>query len=240
MILAITIIGIPFGLQSIKLGVATFCPFGKEVVEGPHANSPLRIIFNILWLILFGWEIALVHLAHAAFLALTVVGIPFAVQHVKLVPLSLFLLSFVFVFARKPVIKHDWMLTAQAPLLIAAASESSDPFHTAAAIARETSLAQGIWAEARAGDDFAAFAPKLEHLVDLARRKADALGWEESRYDALLDLYERGATEKKIAALEARFGLDDILFVKRVPGSFTHMSDQYYGWWSRPGGRRCC
>ena len=87
--LCLTIVGIPFGVQQIKLGIATLAPFGKEVVELPDANSPLRVIFNVIWLILFGWEIAIVHLVFAAILALTIVGIPFAMQHIKLIPLSL-------------------------------------------------------------------------------------------------------------------------------------------------------
>jgi uncharacterized membrane protein YccF (DUF307 family) len=85
----LTIIGIPFGIQSMKLGVATFCPFGKEIVVAREANSPLRIIFNVLWLIFFGWEIALAHLVHAAILAITIIGIPFALQHLKLIPIAL-------------------------------------------------------------------------------------------------------------------------------------------------------
>ena len=88
-LLCLTIIGIPFGLQSIKLGVATFAPFGKEIVEVDNANSVLRVIFNVIWIVLFGWEIALAHLMSAAILAITIIGIPFAVQHIKLIPLSL-------------------------------------------------------------------------------------------------------------------------------------------------------
>ncbi len=90
LVLCLTIVGIPFGLQSIKLGWATFAPFGKEIVETEHANSALRILFNVLWIVLFGWEIAIAHLVHAGVLAITIIGIPFALQHVKLVPLSLF------------------------------------------------------------------------------------------------------------------------------------------------------
>ncbi len=90
LLLCLTIVGIPFGLQAMKLGVATFAPFGKEIVEKPEANSPLRIVFNVLWILLFGWEIAVSHLLHAGVLALTIIGIPFALQHVKLVPLALF------------------------------------------------------------------------------------------------------------------------------------------------------
>ena len=74
--LCITIVGIPFGLQSMKIGVATLAPFGKEVVETSEANSALRIIFNLVWLVLFGWEIALAHLLSALILTITIVGIP--------------------------------------------------------------------------------------------------------------------------------------------------------------------
>ncbi|WP_145263502.1 YccF domain-containing protein [Planctomycetes bacterium Pan216] len=89
LILCLTIIGIPFGIQSIKLGVAIFCPFGKEVVELEDANSPLRLIFNAIWIIFFGWEIALAHLVSAGLCAITIIGIPFAWQHLKLIILSL-------------------------------------------------------------------------------------------------------------------------------------------------------
>jgi uncharacterized membrane protein YccF (DUF307 family) len=88
--LCLTIIGIPFGIQSIKLGVATLTPFGKDVKVDPDAGGFLYIIFNIIWLALFGWEIALVHLTSAAILAITIIGIPFALQHIKLIPMSLF------------------------------------------------------------------------------------------------------------------------------------------------------
>jgi uncharacterized membrane protein YccF (DUF307 family) len=88
-VMCLTIVGIPFGIQSIKLGIATFAPFGKRVVERPGANGVLELILNVVWLIFFGWEIALAHLVSAGFLALTIIGIPFAVQHVKLVPIAL-------------------------------------------------------------------------------------------------------------------------------------------------------
>ncbi len=85
----ITIVGIPFGVQSFKLAGAVIAPFGKEIVELPDANSPLRIVFNILWLLLIGWELALNHLFWALFFGITIIGIPFAIQHLKLIPLSL-------------------------------------------------------------------------------------------------------------------------------------------------------
>jgi uncharacterized membrane protein YccF (DUF307 family) len=89
-VLCLTIVGIPFGLQSIKLGLAMLAPFGKEVVELDNANSPVRVIFNIVWILLFGWEIAVAHLVAALILAITIIGIPFAKQHIKLIPLALF------------------------------------------------------------------------------------------------------------------------------------------------------
>lgn len=89
LLLCLTVVGIPFGLMSIRLGFASLAPFGKQVVERPNANSPLRVLFNILWIVLFGWGIALAHLSSALALAVTIIGIPFAVQHVKLVPLAL-------------------------------------------------------------------------------------------------------------------------------------------------------
>jgi uncharacterized membrane protein YccF (DUF307 family) len=89
LVLCLTIIGIPFGVQSIRLGVATMAPFGKELVETEDANSTLNIIFNIIWAILFGWGIAVAHLTGAFFLAISIVGIPFALQHIKLIPMAL-------------------------------------------------------------------------------------------------------------------------------------------------------
>ncbi len=85
----ITIVGIPFGIQAMKIGVATFAPFGKEIVELPEANSPLRLILNVIWLLVIGWEIALAHATSALVLAVTIIGIPFALQHLKLIPLAL-------------------------------------------------------------------------------------------------------------------------------------------------------
>jgi len=87
--LCLTLVGIPFGIQAMKLGVATFAPFGKEIVEDPNANSSLRVILNIVWIIFFGWEIAVAHLSSAVVLAITIIGIPFALQHIKLIPMAL-------------------------------------------------------------------------------------------------------------------------------------------------------
>ncbi|HEY9617833.1 MAG TPA: YccF domain-containing protein, partial [Microcoleaceae cyanobacterium] len=80
---------IPFGIEAIKLGVATFAPFGKEVIPNPSANSTLAFIFNVIWLVCFGWGIALSHLIWGLVLAITVIGLPFAKQHFKLMVLAL-------------------------------------------------------------------------------------------------------------------------------------------------------
>ncbi len=88
--MCLTIIGIPFGIQSIKLGFASLTPFGKEIEMDKAGTGILYVLFNIAWLVLFGWEIALLHLGSAAILAITIVGIPFALQHIKLIPMALF------------------------------------------------------------------------------------------------------------------------------------------------------
>ncbi len=88
--LCLTIVGIPFGVQAMKIGLATFAPFGKEINERENVNSVTNTIFNMLWLLLFGWEIALAHFIHGIILAITIIGLPFAKQHFKLIPLALF------------------------------------------------------------------------------------------------------------------------------------------------------
>ncbi|NJL38269.1 MAG: YccF domain-containing protein [Leptolyngbyaceae cyanobacterium SM1_4_3] len=87
--ICLTIIGIPFGLQAVKLGIASLTPFGKEIVEVEDADSPLRLIFNIIWIVLFGWEIAIAHLVFGLILAITIIGLPFAKQHFKLLVIAL-------------------------------------------------------------------------------------------------------------------------------------------------------
>ncbi len=87
-LLCLTIVGIPFGLQSIKLGVAALLPFGKAVVVSRRTGG-LKVVFDILWLVAFGWEIAMTHLTFGLILAITIVGLPFAKQHFKLVPMAL-------------------------------------------------------------------------------------------------------------------------------------------------------
>jgi uncharacterized membrane protein YccF (DUF307 family) len=103
--LCLTIIGIPFGYQEIKIGIATFAPFGTTLVEYEDANSPLMLVLNIIWVVTFGWVIALHHLIWTVLLGLTVIGIPFALQHLKLVPLAL--LPFGRDLVRGPIYRRD-------------------------------------------------------------------------------------------------------------------------------------
>ncbi|NCQ34788.1 YccF domain-containing protein [bacterium] len=86
----VTIIGIPWGIQAIKIGIASLLPFGMEVRTKRDSGGLFELIANLIWVVLAGWAIALHHLVWALLLAITVVGLPFAAQHMKLVPLSLF------------------------------------------------------------------------------------------------------------------------------------------------------
>lgn len=87
-LLCITIIGIPFGIQLWKLAALALCPFGNEVTFSSDPGC-LSLAFNILWIMFGWWEIALVHLVFGVLCAVTIIGIPFAKQHFKLMKMSL-------------------------------------------------------------------------------------------------------------------------------------------------------
>ena len=89
LLLCLTIIGIPFGIKAIEFGFMVMLPFGKNVVNAPAGDGCVAMIFNIIWLVLFGWEIALAHAVFGLILGITIIGIPFAVQHFKLIPVAL-------------------------------------------------------------------------------------------------------------------------------------------------------
>jgi uncharacterized membrane protein YccF (DUF307 family) len=89
LLFCLTIVGIPFGMQAIKLGLATLAPFGKDITARDEAADFGNIVLNILWAVFFGWEIAVAHLVHGLILAITIVGLPFARQHFKLIPIAL-------------------------------------------------------------------------------------------------------------------------------------------------------
>ncbi|WP_430812365.1 MULTISPECIES: YccF domain-containing protein [unclassified Carboxylicivirga] len=89
LILMITIIGIPFGLQTLKLGALALWPFGSRVVNKPQASGCLNTLMNVLWIFIGGIWIALSHLLFGMLLAITIIGIPFARQHFKLAHIAL-------------------------------------------------------------------------------------------------------------------------------------------------------
>ena len=88
-ILCLTIVGIPFGLQCFKLAFLALVPFGKEVSQGEKATGCLATIMNVIWILIGGIEIVLTHLVFALLCAITIIGIPFAKQHMKLAALAL-------------------------------------------------------------------------------------------------------------------------------------------------------
>ena len=85
----ITIIGIPFGIQTLKMSLLALWPFGKEVQTTPQAGGCLSIVMNIIWILIGGIWISLSHLVFGILLCITIIGIPFAKQHFKLAALAL-------------------------------------------------------------------------------------------------------------------------------------------------------
>jgi uncharacterized membrane protein YccF (DUF307 family) len=90
-IMAITIIGIPWARAAVTIAAYTFLPFGNKVVNRSTGigSGPLGLLGNIIWLVLAGWWLALGHLITAILLAITIIGIPFAWAHLKLAGLAL-------------------------------------------------------------------------------------------------------------------------------------------------------
>lgn len=88
LLFCMTIIGIPFGYQLMKIGLYAMCPFGREIEFGAGEPGCLSLFFNIVW-ILCGWlELAICHLVIGALLCITVIGIPFGLQHFKIARLA--------------------------------------------------------------------------------------------------------------------------------------------------------
>ncbi|MEI7624163.1 MAG: YccF domain-containing protein [Actinomycetes bacterium] len=88
LVMCITIIGIPFGIQSFKLAGLALWPFGRTTQMGSSGGC-LEVAFNIIWLVLFGWGIFVAHLVAGALLCITIIGIPFGIQAFKLSTLAL-------------------------------------------------------------------------------------------------------------------------------------------------------
>lgn len=88
-LLIITIVGIPFGMQTLKLASLALWPFGREVKVRETQPGCLSTIMNIIWLLIGGIWICLSHIVFGILLAITIIGIPFAMQHFKLAGLAL-------------------------------------------------------------------------------------------------------------------------------------------------------
>lgn len=88
LIMAILIITIPFSIQAVKIGVFSLWPFGRTVVKRRDAGVG-SLIGNVLWFVLCGWWLALVHLVGGIALCLTIIGIPLGLGNFKLIPISL-------------------------------------------------------------------------------------------------------------------------------------------------------
>jgi uncharacterized membrane protein YccF (DUF307 family) len=88
-LLCITIIGIPFGIQCFKLAGLSFMPFGREVREKDPPGGAVAVIMNVIWIILPGLELAVFHLIMALLFALTIIGLPLAAQHLKMARLAI-------------------------------------------------------------------------------------------------------------------------------------------------------
>src|SRR6202049_81363 len=95
-IMAITIIGLPWARAAFNIAAYTLLPFGQKAVRRDNltgqtdiGTGPLGLIGNLIWLVLAGWWLALGHLATAIVLAVTIIGIPFAWAHLKLAGIAL-------------------------------------------------------------------------------------------------------------------------------------------------------
>ena len=95
-IMAITIIGLPWARAAFNIAIYTLLPFGQKAVNREHVTGqhdigtgPLGLIGNLIWLVLAGWWLALGHLVTAFVWAVTIVGLPFAWAHLKLAGIAL-------------------------------------------------------------------------------------------------------------------------------------------------------
>ena len=89
LLFCLTIIGIPFGVQLFKMAGFALWPFGHQVTAGPDDSGCLSIFMNIIWILFGGVEIALMHAGFGLFCCMTIIGIPFGLQHFKMALLAL-------------------------------------------------------------------------------------------------------------------------------------------------------
>lgn len=89
LLMMLTIIGIPFGLQAFKLAGFTLWPFGRAVVPDPERSGALSSIANVIWLVLVGWWLAAAHFVFGLLLVVTIIGIPMGLASFRLAGLAL-------------------------------------------------------------------------------------------------------------------------------------------------------
>lgn len=87
----VLIVTIPFGVAAFRIAGYVLWPFGRTIVPHPGAGTSalLALLGNVIWIILFGWEIALGHLVTGLALCLTIIGIPLGLANLKIIPISL-------------------------------------------------------------------------------------------------------------------------------------------------------
>jgi uncharacterized membrane protein YccF (DUF307 family) len=88
-LLIVTIAGIPFGLQTLKLASLALWPFGRTPESGNRSSGCLSVVMNIIWLFIGGIWIALSHALFGLLFSVTIIGIPFGIQHFKLASVAL-------------------------------------------------------------------------------------------------------------------------------------------------------
>ena len=89
LLMCLTIVGIPFGVQLFKIGTFALWPFGHDVKSGPNDSGCLSILMNVIWILVGGIEITLLHLSIGVCFCITIIGIPFGLQHFKMALLAL-------------------------------------------------------------------------------------------------------------------------------------------------------
>jgi uncharacterized membrane protein YccF (DUF307 family) len=89
LVLMITIVGIPFGIQTLKMASLSLWPFGRDTAVHTRASGCLYVLMNVIWLLTGGLWIAATHAIFGVLLCITIIGIPFGLQHFKLTAIAL-------------------------------------------------------------------------------------------------------------------------------------------------------
>jgi uncharacterized membrane protein YccF (DUF307 family) len=101
-VLFFLVVTIPFGIAAFRIAGYVLWPFGRTIDRRPEAGVA-SLIGNIIWVILFGWELAIGHLVTGVLLCLTIIGIPLGLANFKIIPISLLPLGVRIVPSDEPV-----------------------------------------------------------------------------------------------------------------------------------------